>query len=68
MLGTIYLPRNQLFVETNKDVSKASAFTIVVANSLYVSKASNLWLNSDYKSSSVPVPGGLNPGHTYLTH
>lgn len=68
LLGTIYLPRNQLYVETNKDVSKASAFTIIVANSLYVSKSSNLWLNSDYKSASVPVPAGLNPGHPYLTH
>lgn len=68
MLGTIYLPRNQLYVETNKDVSKASAFTIIVANSLFVSKGSNLWLNSDYKSTSVPVPGGLNPGYPYLTN
>lgn len=68
LLGTIYLPKNQLYVETNKDVSKASAFTIIVANTLYVSKASNLWLNSDYKSTSVPVPGGLNPGYSYLVH
>lgn len=66
--GTIYLPRSQLFVETSKDVSKASAFTIVVANSIYVSKASNLILNSDYKSSNIPVPGGLNPGYAFLTH
>lgn len=67
MLGTIYLPRNQLYVETNKNVSQASAFTIIVAHMLYVSKSSNLWLNSDYKSTTVPVPGGLNPGYSYLT-
>ncbi|WBK00475.1 TadE/TadG family type IV pilus assembly protein [Methylocystis parvus] len=64
--GTIYLPKNQLYVETSKDVSRASAFTIVVANSLFVSKASNLILNSNYKSSDIPVPGGLNPGYVYL--
>ncbi len=68
MLGTIYLPRNQLYLETSKDVGQASAFTIVVANSIYVEKATNLKLNSDYKSSNVPVPGGLNPGYSFLTH
>ncbi|PPD44191.1 MAG: hypothetical protein CTY15_08115 [Methylocystis sp.] len=68
MLGTIYLPKNQLYVETNKEVSKASAFTIIVANSIFVTKATNLVLNSDYRSSSVPVPGGLNPGYSYLSH
>jgi Flp pilus assembly protein TadG len=68
LLGTIYLPKNQLYVETNKDVSKASDFTIIVANSLFVSKASNLWLNSNYNGSSgVPVPGGMNPGYTRLS-
>jgi Flp pilus assembly protein TadG len=66
LLGTIYLPKNQLYVETNRQVSQASAFTIVVANSLFVSKASNLTLNSNYKASNVPVPGGLNPGYSYL--
>lgn len=68
MLCTIYLPRNQLYVETNRDVAKASAFTIVVAHSIYVTKGSNFWLNADYKATSVPVPSGLNAGHSYLTH
>jgi hypothetical protein len=68
MLGTIYLPKNQLWVETNREVSQASAFTIIIANSIYVAKSSNLRLNSDYRITSVPVPGGLNPGYPYLTH
>jgi hypothetical protein len=55
-------------VETNKDFSKASDFTIIVANSLCVNKASDLWLNSNYNGSSgVPVPGGMDPGYTSLS-
>jgi len=65
--GTIYLPVNQLWVETSSDVSKASAFTIIVAQSLHVDKAANLWLNSNYNLSNVPVPGGLGPGYPYLS-
>jgi Flp pilus assembly protein TadG len=64
--GTIYLPANQLWVETSADVSKASAFTIIVARSLHVDKAANLWLNSNYNLSNVPVPGGLKPGVPFL--
>jgi Flp pilus assembly protein TadG len=65
--GTIYLPVNELYVETNGDVSKASAFTIIVAQTLHVNRAANLWLNSNYQLSNVPVPNGLAPGVPHLT-
>ncbi len=66
LLGTIYLPKGRLEVETNKPVGKQSAFTIIVAQRMELYGGSELVLNSDYASTSVPVPGGLNAGRTYL--
>jgi Flp pilus assembly protein TadG len=67
LLGTIYLPRGQLNVNANKSIAQASAFTIIVASRMQLFGGPNLVLNSDFNSTSVPAPGGLNPGYSYLS-
>lgn len=66
LLGTIYLPQGQLVVDANHPVAEQSAFTIIIAKRIALMAGPNLVLNSDYGSTNVPVPGGLNPGRTYL--
>ena len=65
--GTIYLPQNELHVETNGPVSNASTFTIVIVRTLTLAKAANLYLNSNYNASNIPVPGGLDHSLPYLS-
>ena len=67
LVGTIYLPLGILFVDANAPVADNSAYTALVVRSLQLSKGPNLVLNSDYKSSSIPVPDGLIVGHPVLT-
>lgn len=67
LLGTIYLPQGQIIVDANKPIADQSAFTIIVARRIALMAGPNLVLNSDYNSTNVPVPGGLNGSHTYLT-
>ncbi len=67
LLGTIYLPQGRLIVNANKAIAQSSAFTIIVAMRMELYGGPNLILNSDYNSTNVPVPGGLNPGYSYLT-
>lgn len=67
LLGTVYLPQGQLIVDANKPIAQQSAFTIIVARRLALMAGPNLVLNSDYGATSVPVPGGLTPGYSYLS-
>lgn len=67
LLGTIYLPQGVLVIDANRPIAQQSAFTIVVARKLKLMAGPDLVLNSDYGATSVPVPGGLNPGVSYLT-
>ncbi|MCX7899004.1 MAG: pilus assembly protein, partial [Methylocystis sp.] len=66
LLGTIYLPRGRLRVEANKAIAQDSAFTIIIAQRMELFGGPNLVLNSDYDKTNVPIPGGLNPGYSYL--
>ena len=67
LVGTIYLPLGILFVDANAPVADNSAYTALVVRSLQLSKGPNLVLNSDYKSTSIPVPDGLIVGRPVLT-
>lgn len=67
LLGTIYLSRGRLSVNANKSIAQSSAFTIIVAQRMELYGGPNLVLNSDYDSTNVPVPGGFNPGYSFLT-
>lgn len=61
MVGTIYLPRGNLLVNNNGSVSDQSEYTAIVARRIILQGTSNLFLNTDYDATDVPVPAGLGP-------
>jgi Flp pilus assembly protein TadG len=58
LLGTIYMPKSQLFITSPNPVADQSAYTIIVAGTLDVAN-SNLVLNTNYGATDVPVPSGV---------
>jgi Flp pilus assembly protein TadG len=62
LLGTIYIPSARLLVAGNNRIADQSAWTVIVAEGIEIQGASNLVINHDYASSSVPVPKGVGPG------
>ena len=61
LLGTIYLSRGIFFVETFLPIADQSAYTVIVANKVYLDGMPTLVLNSDYSSTDIPVPDGVGP-------
>ncbi|MCA3584182.1 MAG: pilus assembly protein [Methylocystis sp.] len=61
LLGTIYLPKGHLFIESNKPIAQKAAFTIIVAGQIEMTGGPELFLNANYGSTTVPVPAGLGP-------
>lgn len=67
LLGTFYLPKSELQIGTLTDtgvfpmmwMARQSAWTIIVANKVIVSNGLDLVLNSDYRSTNIPVPPTL---------
>lgn len=59
LVGTIYLPRGKLVVNTDEAVSDESAYTAIIAKRLELSGAPELYLHTDYHATDVPVPAGL---------
>ncbi|WP_306252722.1 hypothetical protein [Parvularcula sp. IMCC14364] len=70
LLGTIYLPRSRIIVQSPSSVGQDSAYTVIVAWRIHVGNRSSLFLNSDYSATDVPVPEGVGPvnGSIYLTN
>lgn len=64
LLGTIYLPQNELNIAANKPVAAESAYTIVVARRFTLSAGPTMVLNAKYSSTNIPVPAGVGPGST----
>ena len=62
LLGTIYLSRGRLRVASNAPVADQSAYTVIVADMIELSEGPNLVLNTNYGSTTVPVPDGVGPG------
>lgn len=60
-LGTFYLPRGVLKVQTQRPVADASAYTAIIARRLELKGRPTLVLNADYSSTDVPVPEGMGP-------
>jgi hypothetical protein len=48
------------------EVGAASAWTAIVVDELKVTAGSTLVLNSDYESSTIPVPDGIGPNSTKI--
>lgn len=68
LLGTIYLPRGRLLVNSIKPVADQSAYTAIVAKDFEMSGSPKLVLNADYAATDIPVPEGVGPsgGQTFL--
>lgn len=61
LLGTIYLPAGRLIIDANRPVSDKSAYTVIISRQLDLNSGPNLYLNSDYGATDVPVPDGVGP-------
>jgi len=75
LLGVVYIPNGVLSIAGNNGgknkVAEASAWTVIVANSLAVSGGADLTLNTNYSASIVPVPTGVGPSGSsgvFLSH
>jgi Flp pilus assembly protein TadG len=62
LLGTIYLPNGHLIINANNKIAEISAFTVIVARYFQVGAQTQLYLNSNYSATTVPVPNGLGSG------
>jgi hypothetical protein len=61
LLGTIYLPKGDLYVDANKPIADQSAYTVIVARTIELYSGPNLVLNANYGATDVPVPQGVGP-------
>ncbi|TGD94676.1 TadE/TadG family type IV pilus assembly protein [Methylobacterium nonmethylotrophicum] len=62
LIGTVYLPNASLTVDGNNNkVADQSPWTVVVARTIRTQGSANLTINSNYNSSTVPVPAGVGP-------
>ncbi len=61
LLGTIYLPNADLTVKGNSKVADQSAWTVIVARDIRTEGNAHLTVNSNYSSSTIPVPSGVGP-------
>ena len=61
LLGTIYLPAGRLVIDAKRPVADRSAYTIIVAKQVQLFDGPNLYLNTNYSASDIPVPQGVGP-------
>lgn len=61
LLGTFYLPRGNLIIDTQTPVADASAYTAIIVRRLEMKGKPTLVINSDYHLTDVPVPTGVGP-------
>lgn len=59
LLGTIYLPAAEFYVDATAPIADRSAYTVIIANKFQLSDGPELVLNTDYASTDVPVPKGV---------
>jgi len=64
--GAIYIPSATLNVSgTHNRVADQSAWTVIVAKAILMDGSANLVVNSNYATSTVPVPSGV--GNNYVS-
>jgi hypothetical protein len=70
LLGTIYMPQGRLIIDATSPIADKSAYTVLVVRQLNLYSGPNLFLNSDYGASEVPIPNGVGPygGEVMLTN
>jgi hypothetical protein len=59
LLGIIYLPNSNLFVNAKGNVAEDSLWSVVIARSIALAGDSTLVINDNYGGSGVPVPKGV---------
>lgn len=59
LLGIIYLPNGDLFINAKGDVAEDSLWSVVIARNIALAGGSNLVINDNYEGSGVPVPTGV---------
>jgi hypothetical protein len=62
LLGTIYLPSGRLIIDSKKPVADRSAYTVIIARRVELYEGPNLYLNTNYASTDIPLPKGIGPG------
>ena len=67
LLGTIYLPGGRLVIDSKKAVADRSAYTVIVANRVELFEGPNLYLNTNYASTDIPLPKGVGPQSGQVT-
>jgi hypothetical protein len=61
LLGTFYLSRGLMRIDSNNPVADQSAYTVIVSRKLELTASPNLVMNAMYSSTDVPVPEGVGP-------
>jgi hypothetical protein len=59
LLGIIYLPNSNLFVNAKGTVAEDSLWSVVIARTIALAGDSTLVINDNYAGSGVPVPKGV---------
>jgi len=59
LLGTIYIPKGELRVDSEATLANESAYTAIVANTMRLYGGPHLILNTNYDKTDVPVPKGI---------
>ncbi len=68
LLGTLYLSRSVLRIDSTAPVADKSAYTALIVGRLWLQKGLTLTLNADYTKTTVPVPDGLIGTRPKLIH
>jgi Flp pilus assembly protein TadG len=61
LLGTIYLPKGDLIIDSQRAIAGDSAYTVIVARRITMTNGPKLILNTNYSATDVPVPEGVGP-------
>jgi hypothetical protein len=59
LLGIIYLPNGDLFINAKGNVAEDSLWSVVIARNIAMAGGSTLVINDNYAGSGVPVPLGV---------
>ena len=59
LLGIIYIPNGDLFINAKGNVAEDSLWSVVIARNIAMAGDTNLVINDNYAGSGVPVPIGV---------
>lgn len=59
LVGTIYLPKAELVIDSDQSVADQSEYTAIVVNRFVATSGPKIVLNTNYDQTDVPVPEGI---------